>query len=89
MTEKHPLGWECPDCNTQLDPEYTDASKGALAVCPHCLALMVTEGGEVKLMDYHSMSVTDRCMFIQGVTMMLTHVAMDVMEAKAEEASRH
>ena len=91
MTEekKHPLGWACPDCESPLEPSYDDVSTGALYVCTTCLALISTEGATIKLIDYHDLDVGERCLFISGVTMMMTHLAMESLAKRAQDSEDH
>lgn len=83
----HPRGWCCPDCESPLHEDYDDETDGALYVCQRCLALVSTEGGKLRLLDYHKeLSVTERCLFISGVTMALMNQAMGELANKAKDS---
>ena len=64
----HPNGWACPDCEDPLHEGYDDETEGAITVCQKCLAIISSEGGRIRLLDYHKdLSVTTRCMIISGI----------------------
>ena len=73
----------------EMDPDYGDGSQGAMAVCPACLSLISSEGGKISLIDYHSLTVRERCMFISGITMMLTQRAIDQLAGQASGSDKH
>jgi hypothetical protein len=66
-----------------------DATAGALTVCECCLAILSTEGGEVKFFDYNSMDMTGRAMVVQGINAMLAHFAMSMLSQKISESKEH